>query len=70
MGNFSDKSTEITLHEICEQVFLRFSDSINPSRSVSLIYEFVLLAGFRKSEDNLLKTSCKVVPVIKVALIF
>ena len=70
MGNFSDKSTETILHEICGQVFLRFSDSINQSQSVSLIYEFALLAGFRKSEENLLKTSCKVVPVIKVAHIF
>ena len=70
VGNFSDKSTETTLHEICVQVFLRFSDSGKPSQSVSLIYKFAWLAGFRKSEENLLKTSCKAVPVIKVANIF
>ena len=27
VGNFSDKSTEITLHEICVEVFLRLFDS-------------------------------------------
>ena len=27
VGNFCDKSTEITLHEISVQVFLRFSNS-------------------------------------------
>ena len=70
MSNFSDKSTETTFHEICVQVFLRFPDSSKPGQSVSLIYEFVWLAEFRKSEENLLKTSCKVVLVIKVAHIF
>ena len=60
VGNFSDKSTETTLHEICVQVFLRFSDSSKPGQSISLIYEFARLAGFRKSEENLLKTSCQV----------
>ena len=35
VGNFSDKSTETTLHEICVQVFLRFSSK--PSQSLSLI---------------------------------
>ena len=39
VGNFCDKSTETTLHEICVQGFLRFSDSNKPSQSVSLIYE-------------------------------
>ena len=53
VGNFSNKSTETTLHEICVQVFLRFSDSSKPSQSVSLIYEFAWLTGFRKSEENL-----------------
>ena len=70
VGNFSDKSTETTLHETCVQVFLRFSDSSKPWQSVSLIYEFVWLAEFRKFEENLLKTSLKVVPVIKLAHIF
>ena len=70
MGNFSDESTERTLHDICLQVFLRFSDSSKPGQSVLLIYEFVWLAGFRKSEENLLKTSWKVVPMFKVAHIF
>ena len=70
VGNFCDKSTKTTLHEICAQVFLRFSDSNKPSQSVSLIYEFAWLAGFRKSEENLLKASCKNVPVVKVAHIF
>ena len=70
MGNFSNKSTETTLHKICVQVFLRFSDSSKSSQYVSLIYELVWLAGFRKSEENLLKTSWNVVPVIKVAHIF
>ena len=37
VGNFCDKSTETTLHEICVQFFLRFSDSSKPSQSVSLI---------------------------------
>ena len=50
--------------------FLRFSDSSKPSQSESLIYEFAWLAGFRKSDENLIKTSCKDVPVIKVAHIF
>ena len=66
MGNFCDKSTETTLHEICVKVFLRFSDSRKPSQSVSLIYELAWLAGIRKSEENFLKTSCKVAPVTKV----
>ena len=44
VGNFRDKSTETTLHEICVQVFLRFSDSSKPSQSVSLIYELAWLA--------------------------
>ena len=70
MDNFFDNSTETTLHEICVQVFLRFSDSSKPSQSISLIYEFVWLAGFRKLEENLLKTLWKVVPVIKLAHIF
>ena len=65
VSNFCDKfkSTEKTLHEICVQVFLRFSNSSKPSESISLIYELALLAGIRKSEENLLKTSCKVDPV-------
>ena len=58
------------LHEICVQVFLRFSDSSKPSQSVSLIYESAWLAGIPKSEENLLKTSCKVTPVTKFAQIF
>ena len=70
MGNFCDKSTETTLHEVCVQVFLRFSDSSKQSQSVSLIYECAWLARFRKSEENLLKISRKVVPVTKVAHIF
>ena len=70
MGNFFDKSTETTLHEICEEVFLRFSCNSKPNQSVSLIYELALLAGIRKSEENLLKTSRKVSPVTKVAHIF
>ena len=70
MDNFCDKGTETTLHEICMQGFLRFSDSIRPSQSVSLIYEFAWLAGISKSEENLLKTSCKDAPVTKVAHIF
>ena len=52
MGNFCDKSTEATLHEICVQVFLRFSNSSKPSQSVSLIYECAWLAGFHKSEET------------------
>ena len=70
MGNFCEKNTETTLHEICVQVFLRFSDSSKPSQSVLLIYELGWLAGFHKSKENLLKTSCMVVPVTKVAHIF
>ena len=70
VGNFCNKSTETTLHEICVQVFRRFSDYSKPSQSISLIYKFALLAEFRKSEENLLKTSCKAVYVIKVAHIF
>ena len=57
VGNFCDKSTETTLHEVCVHVFLRFSDSSKQKQSVSLIYEFAWIAGFRKSEENLLKTS-------------
>ena len=39
VGNFCDKRTETTLHEICVQGFLRFSNSNKTSQSVSLIYE-------------------------------
>ena len=70
MGNFCHKSAETTLHETCGQVFLRFSDSSKPSQRISLIYELVWLVGISKSEENLLKTSCKVAPVTKVADIF
>ena len=62
---FSDKSTETTLHKMSVQVFLRFSDSSKPDQFVSLILDFVWLARFRKSEENLLKTSWTVGPVIK-----
>ena len=34
VGNFCDKSTEKTLHEICVQILLRFSDSSKPGQSV------------------------------------
>ena len=70
VGNFCDKSTETTLHEICAQVFLRFSDSSKPGQSVSLIYELAGLVVIRKSKDNLLRIPCKVAPVTKVAHIF
>ena len=40
VGNFCDKRTEKTLHEICVQGFIRFSDSNKPSQSVSLLIEF------------------------------
>ena len=70
MGNFCHKSIETTLHEICVQVFVRFSYSSKPVPSVLLIYELAWLAGICKSEENLLKTSCKVAPVTKVAHIF
>ena len=56
VGNFCDKSTEITLHEICVQVFRRLSNSSKPRQYVSLIYELAWLAEIRKSEENLLKT--------------
>ena len=39
VGNFCDKRAEKTLHAICVQGFLGFSDSNMPSQSVSLIYE-------------------------------
>ena len=56
VGNFSDKSTERTLHEIISvQVFLKFSDSSKPSKSVLLIYELAWLSGICKSEENLLE---------------
>ena len=70
MGNFCDKSTETILHEIGVQLFLRFSDSSKPSQSLSLIYELAWLARIGKSVKNLLKTSCKVAPLTKVAHIF
>ena len=70
VGNFCDKSTETTLHEMCVQVFLRFSDSSKTSQFVSLSYELAWLAGIGKSEKNLLKTSCKVASLTKVAHIF
>ena len=66
MGNFCDKS----LHEICVQVFNRFSDSSKPSQSVSLLYELACLAGIGKSEEILLKTSRTDVPMPNVAHIF
>ena len=52
------------------QGFLRFSDSNQLSQSISLIYKLAQLAGIGKSLENLLKTSCKVAPAIKVAHIF
>ena len=70
VGNFWDKSTDTTLHGVCVQVFIRFSASNRSSQSVALIYELAWLAGIRKSEENLPKTSCKVALVIKVAHIF
>ena len=70
VGKFCDKSTKTALHEICMQIFLRFSDSSKPSKSVVLIYKFAWLFGFRESEKNLLKTSCKAVSMTKVAHIF
>ena len=70
VGNFCDKTTEITLHEICVQDFLKFFDSSKSSQSVSLIYDLAWLTGIRKSEENYLKTACKVAPVTKVAHIF
>ena len=48
VGNFCDKGTETTLHEVCVQVFLRFSDSSKSSQSVLLIYELAWLAGIGK----------------------
>ena len=69
MGNFYDKSTETTLHEICVQVFLRFSDSSKPNQSASLIYHVYELAwftGIGKSEKNWLQTLCQVAPMTKV----
>ena len=70
VGNFCNKSTKTTLCEICVQDFLRFSDSSKPSQSILLIYELAWLTGIHKSEINLLKTSCKVARVNKVAHIF
>ena len=67
VGNFCDKSTKTTLHEIHAQVFLRFSDSSKPSQSVLLIYKMAWLAEIRKSDENVLK-SCKVAPVTKVQI--
>ena len=67
MGNFCDKTTETTLHEICVVVFLRFADSSKPSQPVFLINEWARIAGINKSEENLLKTSCKVGPPTTVA---
>ena len=55
VGNFCDKSTETTLHEICVQVFIRFSNTSQPKQSVSLIYELAWLAG----SVNLRKTCSK-----------
>ena len=70
VDNFCDKSIKTTLHDIFVQVFLRFFDSSKPSQSVSLIYELAWLAGIRISEKKLLKTSCKVAPMTKVAHLF
>ena len=67
VGNFCNKSTKTTLHEICVQDFLRFSDSSKPRQSLSLLYELAWFAGISKSEKNLLNSSCKVAPVTKVA---
>ena len=52
VGNFFDKSTETTLHEVFVQVFLKFSDFRKPSQFITLIYEFTWLAGIDKSEEN------------------
>ena len=57
-GQLLRQKTETSLHETCLQVFLRYSDSSKPIQSISLIYELTWLAGIRKSEENLLKTSC------------
>ena len=69
MGNFCDKNTKTTLHEIYAHVFLRFSDSSKPSQSVLLTYKMTWLAEIRKSDENLLK-SCKVAPVTKVQITY
>ena len=46
LGNFCEKTTEFetTLHEICVQVFLRFSDSSKPSQYILFIYVLAWLA--------------------------
>ena len=67
---FATKREKKTLHKMCVQVFLRISDSNKPSQSVSLIYELAKLGEIGKSQENLLKTSCYVAPVINVAHIF
>ena len=61
VDNFCVKRTEAILHE---------TDSSKPTQSVSLIYELDWLADICKFEENLVKTSCKVATVSKVAKIF
>ena len=68
-ATFPTKSQKQLYMKFGCKFFLDFPIPASQAQSV-LIYEFVWLAGFRKSEENLLKTSWKVVPVIKVANIF
>ena len=43
VGNFRDKRTENTLHEICVQGFIRFSDSNKSNQSVRLFANWLSL---------------------------
>ena len=70
-ATFATKVQKQLYMKFVRKYFLDFrSDSSKPGQSVSLIYELAGLAVIRKSEDNLLKISCKIAPVTKVARIF
>ena len=71
VGNFCDKSTETTLHEIRVQVFPRFSDSSKQAKPIRIVNLWIGLACWNPYIwGNLFKTSCKVALVTKVSHIF
>ena len=58
MGNFCNKSTETTLHDICVEVFLKFSDYSKPSQAKPIrIFNFPI--GPALESVNLRKTYSK-----------
>ena len=70
VGNCCDKSTETTLHEIRGQVFLRFPIPLTQCYPYRQFTNWLGLLEPVNQRKNLLKTSCKIALVTKVAHIF